>query len=236
MRGMTARQRARLAGALYLFIVVAGTYAEVFVRSTVIVPGDPDATATRMLAAESRYRWAAAGELLMWAFDITVTLLLYELLRPVGKSLALLAAVFRLVAIAVLIQNTMYHFAPLGLLGSAPYMSVLGAEQARALALYSLRMHGMGYNLSLIYFGFHCLLLGYLISRSDFLPRVLGWVLVPAGLGYLINSFAGFVAPSVAGRLFPWVLMPAFFAELALSLWLLAMGVNAERWEAQATS
>ena len=160
MRGMTARQRARLAGALYLFIVVAGTYAEVFVRSTVIVPGDPDATATRILAAESSYRWAAAGELLMWAFDITVTLLLYELLRPVGKSLALLAAVFRLVAIAVLIPNTMYHFAPLGLLGGAPYMSVLGGEQARALALYSLRMHGMGYNLSLIYFGFHCLLLG----------------------------------------------------------------------------
>jgi hypothetical protein len=232
MRGTTARQRARLAGALYLFIVVAGIFAEMFARSAVTVPGDPAATASRLLAAESVYRWAAAGELLMWAFDITVTLLLYELLRPVGKSLALLAAFFRLVSITIAALNTLNHLAPLGYLG-APYMSALGADQTRALALFSLRMHATGYNISLLYFGFHCVLLGYLVSRAGYLPRLLGWLLVPAGLGYLTNSFAGVVAPPVASLLFPWSLLPAFVAELGLALWLVTAGVSVQRWDAR---
>jgi hypothetical protein len=232
--GSVARQCARIAGALYLFIVVMGIYAEMFVRSALIVPGDPAATASRLLASESSYRWAVAGELLMWAFDVTVAVLLYELLRPVGRTLALMATAFRLVAIIVLAQNSMLHLAPLGLLGGASYMSVLGEDQAQALALFSMRMHSTGYNISLVYFGFHCLLLGHLVRRSGFLPGPLGWLLTLAGLGYLTNSFASFVAPPVARMLFPWDMLPAFIAESALSLWLLVAGVNAQKWEQRA--
>ena len=76
MNGTTARKRARLAGVLYLLIILGGLFAEAFVRSAVIVPGNPAATAARILAAESNYRWAAAGELLAFTFDITVALLL----------------------------------------------------------------------------------------------------------------------------------------------------------------
>jgi hypothetical protein len=235
MNGTTARQRARLAGVLYLLIVIGGAFAEAFVRSAVTVPGDPAATAGRILAAEASYRWAAAAELLVFTFDITVALLLYELLRPVGRSLARLATMFRLVAVALLAQNVQNHLAPLGLLGGAPYMSVLGEGPLRAMALFSLKMHATGYGISLVFFGAHLLILGVLVSRAEFLPRILGWLLVAAGAGYLLNSFAGIAAPGVAKLLFPWSLLPGFVAELGLTLWLLVVGLDPRKWEEVAT-
>lgn len=228
MTGTEARKRARLAGALYLFIVVWGIFAEIFVRSAVIATGDPDATASRILAMESRYRVAAAGELLMWGFDVLVTVLLYQLLRPVGATLALVASLFRLVTIVALVQNTLNHFSALGFL-TVPYMAELG-ESARAMALFSLRSHATGYTISLVYFGFHCLALGVLLGRSGYLPRWLGWLVLAAGAAYLVNSFGVLAAPTVSARLYPWVLLPPFVAESGLALWLLIRSVDARTW------
>ena len=100
--------------------------------------------------------------------------------------------------VAIVAINTVNHFAPLFLLGSAHYLTALQTDQMQTLALVSLRLHALGYNIGLVFFGFHCLLIGYLIYRSDFLPRILGALMAIAGLCYLTNSFANFLSPPFA--------------------------------------
>ena len=115
-------------------------------------------------------------------------------------------------------------------------MSVFKAEQLHALAYMSLRLQSTGYDMSLAFFGCFCLFAGYLIFRSAFLPRIIGVLMAIAGLCYLTNSFANFLSPAFARPLFPWILLPAFPAELGLTLWLLVIGVNVQRWKEQASA
>jgi hypothetical protein len=132
--------------------------------------------------------------------------------------------------------NTLNHFAPLVLLGGAHFLTAFRTDQLQALALASLNLHGTGYSIGLVFFGFHCVLIGYLISRSAFLPRILGVLMAIAGLGYLTNSFVNLLAPSLQHYLYPWVLLPGGVAELSLCLWLLVIGVNVQRWKEQASA
>jgi hypothetical protein len=100
-------------------------------------------------------------------------------------------------------------------------------------AYLSLRLHGYGYDISLVFFGFHCLLLGYLIFRSGYFPRFLGVLLIIASLGYLVNSFAVFVAPAFDAKIALFVLLPGALAEYSLCLWMIVMGVNVRKWQAK---
>jgi hypothetical protein len=99
----------------------------------------------------------------------------------------------------------------------------------------SLKLSAEGLNICMVFFGFYCILIGYLIIRSTFLPRIIGLLLVIAGLCYLTNSFAIFIAPAFAAHLYPYILIPAG-AELVLAFWLLVMGVNVQRWKEQTTA
>jgi len=228
--------KARAAGVLYLIIIIAAPFAEVFVRGRLIVSGDAAATATNILAHEPLYRLAGTADLIAFICDAAVALIFYELLKPVSRGLALFAAFFRVIYVAVVTVNTINHFAPLALLGSAHFLSAFKIDQLQALALASLSLHGTGYNIGLVFFGFHCVLIGYLISRSAFLPRILGVLLAIAGLCYLINSFANLLSPPFAGHLYPYILLPSGVAEISLCLWLLVKGVNVQRWKEQASA
>mgnify|MGYP003623093454 CR=1 FL=1 len=220
---------ARLAGWLYLFIIVAALFAEVFVRGKLIVSGDAAATAHNIIANESLFRVAGAADLLVFVCDLVLAWIFYVLLRPISNNVALLAAFFRLVYAAVVSVNVVNHFAALLFLGNAAYLKVFTTGQLDALAFLSLRAHAVGYNIALVFFGFHCLLLGYLIVKSAYLPRLIGILLVIAGPCYIINSFAHFVAPG--SNLYPLILLPSFIAELSLTVWLIVMGVNMAKWK-----
>ncbi len=227
--------RARLAGAFYLITIIMGVFAEVFVREALVVRYDAAATAKNILAHEPLYRFGLAADLIMLASYIAVTLLFYGLFKPVGRSLSLLAAFFSLVGIAVLAVNSLNHIAPLIFLGSAQYLSAFDPTQLQALALISLKMHTQGYNIAGVFFGVYCLMIGYLVFRSGFLPRVLGVLMAIGGIGYVIDSFAIFLSPTLAARL-PDLTMLGGIAELALCLWLMVMGVNASKWEEKASA
>ena len=123
--------------------------------------------------------------------------------------------------------------APLVVLGDAQSLSVFSVEQVQALALLFLKLHAQGSNVSLVLFGSYNLLIGYLIIRSTFLPRILGVLLAFSGLCYLINCFANFLSPAFATHLLPYILIPGG-SELLLALWLLVVGVNVQRWTEQA--
>lgn len=227
---------ARVAGLLYLAIIVLGISGELFVRGTLVVSGDAAATANAIAASPFLWRAGIAGDLLMHVLDVPVIGILYLLLRPVSESLALLATLINLVQTAVLAANKLNLLVPLFLLEDGSYLKAFSPEQLQALSYLAIKAHGYGFGIGLIFFGVACLVRGYLIYRSGYFPKVLGLLMAIAGLSYLVNSFALLLSPSLAASMFPGLLVPAFIAELSLSLWLIVKGVNLPRWEQQPRS
>ena len=230
------RALARLGGLLYLVIIVLGLFGEAFVRDRIVVSGDAAATAANIRAMEPLWRFGIGSELLLLTCAVILTVIFYVLLRPVSRDLALLAVCFNLVSIAIEAGIQLQLLAALFPLGTAPYLRAFAPEQLYAMASLAVKLHGYGFGVSLLFFGWVCLLDGYLIFRSGYLPKTIGVLMQIAGLSYLINSFALILAPHVANRLYPAILVPAFVGEASLCLWLLVKGVNLEKWKLLASS
>lgn len=230
---LSQRSVARLAGLAWLIIIAAGIYAEVVVRARLTVPGDAAATAANITASTGLFRLSILGDSVMLLADVLVALALYALLRPVSKSLALLAAFFRLVQASVLGVNLLNLFFALLLLSGAGYLAVFEAEQLHALALTALDAHAIGYDVGLIFFSFSLFVLGYLLFRSRYVPRILAVLLFLSGLVYLTGSLVTVLAPTYSGMLEPAYLLP-FIAELGVALWLIK-GVSVQQDERAAT-
>ena len=195
-------------------------------RARVTVPGDAAATAQNILAHEGLYRLGFAAGIGVLFCALPVLVLLYDFLKVVDRSLALLAAFVNLAAIAIQAGALLGHFAPLVLLSGRSYLSAFEPAQLQAMAYVSLRLQSVGYDIALAFFGGFCVLTGILIFRSTFLPRAIGVLMAVAGLCYLTNSFAGFLAPAFRSSLLPWVLVPCLVGEGSLALWLLVKGVE----------
>jgi hypothetical protein len=220
---------ARAAGLGYLMIVACGMYAEFFVRQGLVVPGDPSATANAIAGAEALWRSAIASELVMLLADVLVAGALYVVFRGVSEGLAMLAAFFRLAHAAVVGVNLLNVYVPLLLLGDAARSGAFVDGQRDALALLLVDTHAYGYAIGLTFFGVYCGLVGWLVLRSAYVPRVLGVLLLAAGAGYLIDSFARTLMVDYAAHadvLGTVVLLPAFVGELSFSLWLIVKGVR----------
>lgn len=205
-------------------------FAEMFVRERMSVRGDPAATASNILAHESLYRLGFVADFLILIAAIVVLYVLYHLLKRVNKELAVLMAFLSLASIAIQGANLLDHMAALTVLKNGTKMSAFDSAQWQALAYLPLRLQSIGYDLALAVFGFFSLVAGYLIYKSRFLPRILGVLMVIAGVCYPINGFIHFLAPQHS--LFPYILMPCFVAELSLTVWLTVNGVNEQEWAA----
>ncbi len=227
---------ARIGGILYLIIIVGGIFGEAFIRNRLIVLGDATATAEKIMSSELLWRVGVAGELFMLMCTVALALIFYVLLRPVSRNLALLAVLFNLVSIALEAANELNLLTTLSLLANADYLRVLDPEQLHALAYLPTEAYAYGFGVSLIFFGCVCLVVGHLIFRSGYLPKALGVLMQIAGLSYLTNSFALILSPSLADRLFPAILLPAFVGEASLCLWLIVKGVNVSKWNARASA
>ena len=166
----------------------------------------------------------------MHIFDIPVMVILYMLLRPVNKYLALLGVLFNTIQTAVLVANKLILVIPLILLGNPEYVEAFGAIQFNALIYLLTEIHDYGFILGLIFFGFACSVYGYLIFQSGYFPKILGIMMIVASFSYLANSFTLILAPKYYEIVFP-LLGLCLIAELSLSLWLIFKGVNVSRWE-----
>ncbi len=224
---------ARIGGALYLIIIIIGFCITVFIREKLVVSGDVMTTANNIMASQSLWRIGIAADLIMHVFDIPLMLVIYILLKPVNKNLALLAVLFNLIQTAVLVANKLNLFAALFLLGNVDYLKAFEPQQLHTQAYLSLKLHDYGFGIGLIFFGFVCLIQGYLLFRSGYFPRTLGVLMAIAGLSYLTNSFTLILAPAHAATIFP-ILVLALVGELSLSLWLLVKGVRVEEWKKRA--
>lgn len=221
-----AQLNARVAGLLYLVVIFGGTFAP-FVVAPSSLGADPTAITARIMQSQAAYRLGGVAEIVVLACDIALAAIFYRLLRPVSRTVALLAAFFRLAFASINGANIALHFAPLLVLTgpSAPQQS---------LAVTFTQLHLLGFDVALVFFGVHVALLGYLVFRSTYLPRALGLLLMLGGAAYLANSLISLLAPGALSGKALVLLAPAGLAEIALAMWLLAFGVNAGRWKEMA--
>jgi hypothetical protein len=229
MTEMSPRTKARLAGAFYLATILTGIFAQGFISARLIVPGDATATATNILSHDGLFRLGFAVYMIEMICQIIMTVLIYDLLKPVNRSISLLAAVVGFVGCGIKTFSRLFYFAPLLVLGGTHYLAVFSGEQLNAVALLFLRVNDIGAGIALVFFGFYAILKGYLVIRSTFLPRVLGWLAVLGGIGWL-----AFLSPPFGERVFSVVALIGIIGSLANIAWLLVVGVNEQRWREQA--
>src|SRR5208337_5027468 len=226
------RLKARMAGAFQLLEALTAGFGQVIVLGRLVVAGNAGATAANILGHERLFWLGFASSLIGVACHIAWALLLYELLKPVNRSLSLLAAFFILVACAIQGLTSLFYLAPLLILQGGSSLSAFTAEQLQALALVFLKLNSYAFDIYLVFFGFWCVLIGYLIFRSTFLPRVLGVLLAISGLGWVTYLY-----PPLANYLFlPYIAAASALGEIPLELWLIVMGVNVQRWKEQASA
>jgi hypothetical protein len=221
---------ARVGGVLYLLIIVLGIVQEAFIRGRITVGGDAAATFANLQKMEMLWRTGIAFELLMMIFSITLSMVLYVLLRPVHKELALLALLFNSIAVTVESAFSMQLVEALFPLGRNASLTAFTPGQLQAMTALAIKAHVFGFGIALLLFGPFLLLAGTLIFRSGYLPKPLGLLYQLAGLAYLVNGFALILAPQLAGRLFFFMAVPAFLGETSFALWLLIKGVRIEKW------
>jgi hypothetical protein len=224
---------ARVAGVLYLLLFLLGPFSFFYVPSVVLAPGDPSATLANLVAHESTFRWGMAAESFIFLTEIVLSVLLFALLRPVNPFLALMALLARVMQSTLQGANLFVSSAALLLAGG----SVGFADgQTASLAMLALQTHESGVLVTQFFFGFHCLLLGYLLYKAGYFPKLLGILMTFAAAGYLIDSYGNLLEPRYAEVYAMVVAVPAVLAELSLTLWLLIKGVNMTKWrEAVAT-
>lgn len=220
---------ARIAGLLYLFVVVASSYALVTV-SGVVVRGDPAATAANIIASEQSYRLSIAATLLSAVAYTAVVGLLYALFKPVNRPLALASAFIGLAGCAA---SATFLANQLGVLSLLDGASGVDPVTAQFLVRHGLRLASFGNTLSLVFFGFYCLTLSALVFRATFLPRPIGLFLLIAGVGWLIGNLGAIVWPDVFGPTSGLLVPVSGVGEFVFTLWLLAFGVSAEKWRTE---
>ena len=229
MNANTAQQYARWSGVLYLISMVAGAWGESHVPDTLLIANDLAGTAQRMASSVGLFRSSFASYLIEAACDITLNVLLYALLRPVSRSLSLLALCFGLMGTAIFAAGEMLYFAAALPAVDADVAQVISPEAKAALTYLCLTIYGYGFGIFAMFYGAAAVVRGYLILRSGFLPRALGAIVILAGASFIAKNFLVVVAPKYD---LPYVILPMALAMVSMALWLLIKGIDRAQWDA----
>lgn len=220
------RLAARLAGTALLLIIVSGVAGTLIGRSHIDVPGDAVATARNIMDHRTRYRVGTAFEIVMLNCDVALAVALYVLLKPVNAALALLGALWRLGNAIVLAVSVAFSLAALDFLGGAHYLNVFNADQLRAQARFFLDMHETGSLVGLVFFSLGASVHSYLLYKSGYIPRILSGLYFFGAVWLLLCCFGFVVVPDSMRLLDTAFIVPDFFAELLVALWLTCKGAK----------
>lgn len=220
--GVSPRTTATVAGLSLLLMAILAPFANFYALGNLVVANDAKTTAENIMASSELFRIGIACFLIVALLDVIVAWALLVLLEPVNKSLSLLAAWFRLVYAAVFSIALMPLLAVLHLLSRAESLKGLETNQLNAQVMLSLSAFKSGWDLGLVIFGFHLLVLGYLIFKSSFIPKWLGVLVGIAGIGYLADGFGKILIPDYSIT----VAMFTFVGEFLLIFWLLSKGIK----------
>jgi hypothetical protein len=217
----------RRAGGLYLAMMPFSFFGILYVPSALVVPGDAAATARNIVGSEWLFRSGMVSHLVGQLIFVLLVLTLYQLLRPVNRDSAVLMVTLALLGVPIALVNEVNHFAVLRLLSGVDYLEPLTQGQIEAQAMLFLDLRGSGLVVAQVFWGLWLLPLGYLVFRSGFLPRLLGVLLLIAGVGYLVDVVVVILSPSVEARISQFT----FVGELLFPLWLVFKTVNVDRWQ-----
>ncbi|MCL9806540.1 DUF4386 domain-containing protein [Flavobacterium amniphilum] len=222
---------ARIAGLCYFIVIAAGLFSEVFVRQTLRVSNDALTTAHNIQSHEMLYRWGFVADLVNFVIGIPCVLIIYFLFKRVNKLLLQIALTFVIIQTAIIAVNLLNQIFPLLVLSNETYLNTFQPDQLATLSLLSLNVQSQGYAIGLVFFAFYCLIIGYIIYKSQMLPKIIGILYFIAGLGYLINSFTMFLSKGFTNPLFTYLAIPIFIGELSLCLWLLIKGIDTSKYK-----
>jgi hypothetical protein len=218
------KKNARIAGILILIIVVFAPINYFYVRSSLIVPGDAAATANNIMASKGLFRFGIVCDSIVFLIEIAIVAMLYVLLKPVSKTLSLIAAFFRLAMTVIQGINLINYFTPLLLLSGADYLKVFEPDQLHALVLLFVNAHEYVGHIWGLFFSLHLFFLGYLVYKSGYIPKILGIALIIAFVCYIINSFGNILLPKYE-EIFAMVGFISII-EVAFPVWLVIKGVR----------
>ncbi|MDH5506165.1 MAG: DUF4386 domain-containing protein [Anaerolineae bacterium] len=223
---LSNKKTARIAGALYLLLIILGIYAELFVRLELIIPGDAAATDQNISTSLLLFRIAAASELIIPILWIFLGIAFYRLFKSVNQYLASLSLVFTLVGAAIQFANVSNHMAALLLFSGETYRAVFEASQLPPMALFFLKIHNYVYISAQIFHGLWLLSIGLLVLQSNMMPKILGTLLVIACVSFNIDVLGLFLIPAYTYTASTIVLLPTVIAEFSLCGYLLLKGVK----------
>ena len=227
--GRLSTQRTRpatVAGLCYLAVIAGGLFAEGMVRQALIVPGDAAATARAIVENETLWRLGLAVHLLYLVPAMAVNVIVSGLFWSIEPMLARLALVFGVAAVTVEAVALVHLYVPLAFSEQGTALAAL--EDAPELIYLATRLFATGFGFSLVLFAGFCVLIGTLILRSRVVPRVIGAMMILAGICYVVNTVALIVSPGFFKLINPMILLPIVLAELSLALWLLVKGIAVE--------
>lgn len=227
MTDISQRQAYKIAGLAYLLVFLISFPADLYSIQKLVIPGDAAAIAANFSSYELYFRLGIAGWLAVMVCDTIVAWALYHVLKPVNNSISLLAACFRLIFVAIFALSFVNHFSVLQLFDKTHSLAAFDINQLNAQAVHFLNAFNYGMHISFLFFGIHIFLIGYLILKSDFIPKVLGVLLTIASVGYLIDSFGNFVSAAYANNEMAFMFfvgIPAITSEFSLTVWLLYKG------------
>jgi hypothetical protein len=228
---VSPRSLARLAGMCQLLEAITATLGQVIILGRLIVPANAAGTAANIVGHERLYWCGFASSVLAVLFHVAWAFLMYELLKPVNRRVSIFAMLVMLMGCAMLAVTGLLYIAPLLILQGGGWFSGFTAAQLQALAAAFLRLNAYAFDIHTVFFGVWCVLTGYLIFKSTFLPKVLGILLVVSGLGWMF-----YLSPPFAVPLFPFIAAASAIGEIPLELWLIVVGLNEARWKEQASS
>lgn len=223
---MTAnKKKARIAGLLYLGVVLTGIFSLAYVPSNLIVWDNPTVTYNNIRASESLFRFGIAGGLICYVFFLFLVLQLYRLLKPVNEKYAELMVLLALLSVPIYFLNAQNEFNVLSFIADNSFN--LSLEQTKTQIMLNLNQYDNGMRIVHIFSGLWLLPFGYLVYKSGFLPKVFGVLLMMGCFGYLINFLGNtLVLDYSALGISKYISMPATFGEIGICLWLLIMGAK----------
>lgn len=224
---------ARIAGFCYLVVIATGLFSEVFVRQTLRVSNDALTTAHNIQTNEMLFRWGIVADLFNFVVGIPTILIIYHFFKKPNKILLQIALSLVIIQTAIIAVNLLNQITPLLLLANETYLNTFQQSQLASLSLLSLNIQSQGYAIGLVFFGFYCILIGFVIYKTNAMPRVIGVLYAIAGLCYLINSFTMFLSKGFANPIFVYLAIPIFIGELSVCLWLLIKGIDTTKLESK---
>jgi hypothetical protein len=227
--GTSTRLKGRLAGVAQLLEGVGATFGQIIVLGKVVVIGDIALTATNILAHERLYWLGFAISLLGVVFHAVWIILFFDLFKPVNKTVALLAVFTGAVECAMQAVTALIYLSPLIILKIGSTQGGMTTQQLQVLAAIFLKLNAYAFYVHTMFFGVWCILTGYLIFNSTFLPRVLGVLLAISGLGWLMYLY-----PPFAVQIFPVLAVASAIGEIPLEFWMMIKSVDVPKGQAQA--